>query len=312
LLHSPSPPDGAHFTIGQLSEGKVFVRVGRYEILEIIGKGASGRVARAHDPLIDRIVAIKMLRPEFARPESRETFLKEARIAGRLTHPSVITLHDIGIEESSSTPYLVMEYVDGQPLNRLLAKGSIPYPKACAWTAEVASALAAAHRTGIIHGDVKPANILITEAGRVKLTDFGMARLASRDSLDSSLLGTPAYWCPEQIVGRPQDARSDIFSTGVVLYEMVTGQKPFQGESLQAICGQILSANPLELSYLIPSLPAALDDVVARCLSKNPAERYASAELLAEALYPIARKEAPQTAQLLPPAPAQRRRLLVF
>jgi serine/threonine protein kinase len=288
------------------------VRVGRYEILEIIGKGASGRVARAHDPLIDRIVAIKLLRPEFARPESRETFLKEARIAGRLAHPAVITLHDMGIEESSSTPYLVMEYVDGLPLDRLLAKGSVPFPKACAWAAEVASALAAAHRTGVIHGDVKPANILITETEKVKLTDFGMARLSSRDSLDSSLLGTPAYWCPEQIIGRPQDVRSDIFSVGVVLYEMVSGQKPFQGGSLQAVCGQILSANPLQLTHLIPSLPAALDSVVERCLSKNPAERYASADLLAEALYPLARRESPQTAPLPPPVPASRRRLLVF
>lgn len=288
------------------------MRVGRYEILEIIGKGASGRVARAHDPLIDRIVAIKLLRPEFARPEAREAFLQEAHVAGRLSHPAVIILHDIGIEESSSTPYLVMEYVDGLPLHRVLAKGSIPFAKACGWAAEVASALAAAHRTGVIHGDVKPANILITETDKVKLTDFGMARLASRDSLDSSLLGTPAYWCPEQIVGRPQDARSDIFSVGVILYEMVAGQQPFQGESLQALCGQILSANPLQLSHLIPSLPAALDEVVARCLAKNPAQRFSDAQSLAEALYPLARRESQQPAHLPPPAPSLLRRLRVF
>ncbi|HYA96716.1 MAG TPA: serine/threonine-protein kinase [Methylomirabilota bacterium] len=288
------------------------MRVGRYEILEVIGKGASGRVARAHDPLIDRIVAIKLLPPEFSRGELREAFLKEARVAGRLSHPAVITLHDIGVDEATSTPYLVMEHVEGLPLDRVLAKGSIPFPRACAWTAEIACALAAAHRTGVIHGDVKPANVLITEANRVKLTDFGMARLSRRDSLDSSLLGTPAYWSPEQIAGKPQDARSDIFSTGVVLYEMVAGQAPFQGESLQALCGQILSANPLRLSHLIPSLPGTLDAVVERCLAKQPAERFSDAEQLAEALYPLARRKAEEPAQVPPPKPSLRQRLRVF
>jgi len=198
------------------------VQVGRYEVLEVIGSGAHGRVARAHDPLIGRLVALKLFPKELASGEARQRFIQEARVVGQLSHPSIITLHDMGIDEATQTPYLVMEYLEGQPLDRILDKRSVPFPKACAWAAQVASALSVAHRKGVIHGDVKPANMLITDDGRVKLMDFGMARLASFDSKATPLAGTPAYWCPEQIVGKPQDARSDLFSLGIVLYEMVT------------------------------------------------------------------------------------------
>jgi eukaryotic-like serine/threonine-protein kinase len=272
------------------------VQVGRYEILEIIGSGANSRVARAHDPMIGRVVAIKLFPSDLARGEARQRFLQEARVVGQLSHPSIITLHDMGIEESTLTPYLVMEFLEGQPLERILDRGSVPFPRACAWVAETATALSAAHHKGVIHGDVKPANILITEEGRVKLMDFGMARLASRDSADSPLLGTPAYWCPEQIVGKAQDARSDLFSLGVVLYEMVTGQRPFDSDSLQGICGRVLSSTPLSPSHANSSLPTALDEVIAGCLAKDPAARIPSAEALANALYPLARRK--QTAQV--------------
>jgi eukaryotic-like serine/threonine-protein kinase len=267
------------------------VQVGRYQILDTIGIGANSRVVRAFDPMIGRTVAIKLFPSELASGEGRERFIKEARVVGQISHPSIVALHDMGIEESTSTPYLVMEYVEGQPLERLLDKGSIPYPRACAWTAEVASALAVAHRKGIIHGDVKPANILIGEEGRVKLTDFGMARLASRDSVDSPLLGTPAYWCPEQILGKPQDARSDIFSLGVVLYEMITGNRPFDSDSLQGICSRVLSSTPLPPSHTNPSLPAGLNELVAACLAKDPAHRSNSADDLADDLYAFARRK---------------------
>jgi serine/threonine-protein kinase len=265
------------------------VQVGRYEILEIIGTGATGRVGRAHDPLIGRQVAIKLFSKELAQGAGRLRFLQEARVVGQLSHPSIITLHDMGIDEATQTPYLVMEFLDGQPLDRILEKGSLPFPRACSLVAEVACALAAAHRKGVIHGDVKPANVLITDDGRVKLMDFGMARLASHDSGSSPLLGTPAYWCPEQILGKPQDARSDLFSLGVVLYEIVTGKRPFDAESLQAICGRVLSSTPLPASHANPSLPPGFDPIVARCLAKDPAARYASAESLAADLYPLAR-----------------------
>jgi len=272
------------------------VQVGRYEILEIIGTGAHGRVARAHDPLIGRLVAVKLFPKELATGEARRRFIQEARVVGQLSHPSIITLHDMGVDEATQTPYLVMEFLEGQPLDRILEKGSIPSSKASAWAAEVACALGVAHRKGVIHGDVKPANMLITNDGRVKLMDFGMARLASRDSGATPLLGTPAYWCPEQIMGKPQDARSDLFSLGVVLYEMVTGKRPFDADSLQAICGRVLSSTPLPPSHANPSLPAGFDGVVARCLAKDPSTRYTTAEALAEDLYPLARhKVIPQT-----------------
>src|SRR3977135_905616 len=278
---------------------KAPMNVGRYEILEIIGSGANGSVVRAHDPLIGRLVAIKLLPPELAKGEARNCFLQEARVVGQLSHPAIITLHDMGIEESTSTPYLGMDFLNGQSLERRLEKGAVPTMRTCAWVAEVACALAAAHRKGVIHGDVKPANILITEDGRVKLMDFGMARLASHDSGASPLLGTPAYWCPEQILGKPQDARSDLFSLGVVLYEIVTGKRPFDAESLQAICGRVLSSTPLPASHANPSLPAGFDGVIARCLAKDPSARYVTAEALAQDLYPLARRK------VIPQAPPQ-------
>ncbi len=265
------------------------MEVGRYKILDTIGTGATSRVARAFDPMIGRVVAIKLFPPEIAKGEARARFLQEARVVGQISHPSIVTLHDMGIDEGSSTPYLVMEFIEGQPLDKILEKGSIPFPRACAWAGNVATALAVAHRKGVIHGDVKPANILITEEGRVKLTDFGMARLASHNGADSPLLGTPAYWCPEQILGKAQDARSDLFSLGVVLYEMVTGQRPFDGDSLQGICGRVLSSTPLPPSHFNASLPAALNQIVTACLAKDPAARYVSADALAADLYPIAR-----------------------
>jgi len=269
------------------------VQVGRYQVLETIGTGAHSRVVRGYDPLIDRPVAIKLFSPELARGEARNRFLREARVVGKLSHSSVIALYDIGVEESTSIPYLVMELIEGQPLEKILAKGSIPFPTACDWTAHVAIALNVAHRRSVIHGDVKPANILITSENRVKLTDFGMARLASHQGADSPLRGTPAYWCPEQIHGRAQDARSDLFSLGVVLYEMLTGISPFAGDSLQSVCNHVLSSTPLPPSHSNPSIPTPVDDIVASCLAKDPQQRIASAELLAERLFPMARRKTP-------------------
>jgi serine/threonine-protein kinase len=268
------------------------VQVGRYQILETLGTGAQGRVVRGFDPLIDRPVAIKLLSPELARGEARTKFFREARVVGKLSHPFIITLHDMGIEESTSTPYLVMELVEGQSLEKILTTGSVPFTTACAWAAQVAVGLNVAHRKGIIHGDVKPANVLITNESRTKLTDFGMARLASHNAGDTSLQGTPAYWCPEQIKGQAQDARSDIFSLGVVLYEMLTGISPFAGDSLQKVCNHVLSSTPLPVSHVNSSIPSAVNDVLTACLAKDPRQRFESAEALAEQLFPLARRKA--------------------
>lgn len=267
------------------------MQVGRYQLFEVLGVGATSRVVRGFDPMIGRPVAVKLFPSEIAQGEARERFLREARVVGQLSHPNIITLHDMGIEESSQTPYLVMEYIEGTPLDRVLEKGTLPLPRACAWIAHAAEALDIAHKRGVIHGDVKPANILITNDGKVKLTDFGMARVARREARESALLGTPAYWCPEQIMGRPQDARSDIFSLGVVLYEMVTGTRPFDAESLQGICNRVLSSTPNAVSQLQPSIPVAFDEIISSCLAKNPDQRLASGEALAQLLYPHARRK---------------------
>lgn len=276
------------------------MQVGRYQIHETLGVGATSRVVRGHDPMIDRSVAIKLFSPQLARGENRTKFLREARVVGKLSHPAIIAVHDIGIEESSQTPYLVMEMVDGQALEKIISKGSVAFPTACEWAGHVAEALAVAHRRAVIHGDIKPANILITNENRVKLTDFGMARLASHQT-DSAVRGTPAYWCPEQILGRAQDARSDIFSLGVVLHEMLTGVNPFAAESIPMVCNQVLSSTPLPPSRSNPSVPPGLDEIVAGCLAKEPQFRISSAEALAERLFPFARRKPPQT-QAVPPA----------
>jgi len=275
------------------------MQVGRYQLFETLGVGATSRVVRGFDPMIGRPVAIKLFPSEIAQGEARDRFLREARVVGQLSHPNIITLHDMGIEESTQTPYLVMEFIDGLPLDRVLEKGALPLPRACAWIAHAAEALDIAHKRGVIHGDVKPANILITADGKVKLTDFGMARVAKREARDSALLGTPAYWCPEQIMGRPQDARSDIFSLGVVLYEMITGTRPFDAESLQGICNRVLSSTPNNVSQLQPSIPTSFDQIISSCLAKNPDTRIPSGEALAQLLYPYARRKValPQPAQ---------------
>jgi eukaryotic-like serine/threonine-protein kinase len=273
------------------------MQVGRYQLFETLGVGATSRVVRGFDPMIGRQVAIKLFRPELAIGEARDRFLREARVVGQLSHPNIITLHDMGIEEATQTPYLVMEFIEGTPLDRILEKGTLPLPRACAWIAHAAEALEVAHTRGVIHGDVKPANILVTTDGKVKLTDFGMARVAKRDTGDSPLLGTPAYWCPEQIMGRPQDARSDIFSLGVVLYEMVTGTRPFEADSLQGVCNRVLSSTVTMPSQLQPSVPSSFDEIIAACLAKNPEARLSSGEELAHLLYPLARRKAIVNAQ---------------
>jgi serine/threonine protein kinase len=263
------------------------LQTGRYEILETLGCGATSRVDKARDTVIGRTVAIKSFLQGFGK-NSEQQFLREAQMIGRLSHGSIAQLHDVG-HDSGGSPYLVMEFVSGKNLEELLAPSPIPFASAAVWAADLASALASAHREGIIHGDVKPSNIRVTENDRVKLVDFGVARFASQVSGSDRVLGTPAYLSPEQIEGRKQDGRSDLFSLGVVLYEMITGVRPFAGNSLGEVCAQILTASPLPPSKLNPALPAAFDRILRRCLAKNPDKRYQSGNDLARALYLVAR-----------------------
>ena len=191
------------------------LQTGRYEILETLGCGATSRVDKARDTVIDRIVALKFFLQGFGR-NSEEQFLREAQTIGRLSHSSIAQLYDVNCT-SSDAPFLVMEFVPGRSLEQMLARSPIPFLSAAVWAADIASALSYAHRAGIIHGDVKPGNIRVTDEDKVKLVDFGVARFASQVSGSDRVLGTPAYLSPEQIEGRTLDGRSDLFSLGIVL-----------------------------------------------------------------------------------------------
>jgi len=269
------------------------MQLGRYEILEPIGLGASSTVFKARDTLIGRIVAIKTLQAGLNDNAWRERFMSEARIVGQLSHPRIVKLHDMGIDETSGAPYLVMEYVVGETLEKYLAAKKPELQQVYSWGAALARALAYAHEQGIIHGDIKPANIMINQDGRVMLTDFGIARFAAHVTQAGGLRGTPAYLSPEQIEGTPTDGRSDIFSLGIVLYQLATGQRPFQSDSVEAVCAQILKAKITPPTKVNPMLPRAFDGIVERCLARNPENRYANGEILSTELEAVARQPHP-------------------
>jgi serine/threonine protein kinase len=262
----------------------------RYEIIGTLGTGASSRVDKARDSTIGRTVAVKTFLHGFGSGDLQKQFLREAQIIGRLTHPNIVSLYDVGTN-TDGVPYLVMEYVEGKTLERTLDAGPLPLERAAVWATDLASALARAHQCKIIHGDVKPANVLITAEGQVKLGDFGIARFATQVSGSGNILGTPAYLSPEQILGHKQDTRSDLFSLGIILYQMTTGVRPFDGTSVGAVCAQIISAEPVPPSHHNSALPLEFDHLVLRCLSKDPALRYADAQSLAASLYPFARSK---------------------
>jgi hypothetical protein len=260
---------------------------GRYEFLETLGTGATSRVDKARDTLIGRIVALKTFLHGFGSGDVQKQFLREAQIIGRLAHPFIVGLYDVGTN-AEGVPYFVMEYVDGRTLEKVLDDGPLPLEKAAVWATDLAAAIARAHRAKVIHGDIKPANILITREGQIKLGDFGIARFATQVSNSGVLMGTPAYLSPEQIQGNAQDTRSDLFSLGIILYQMTTGVQPFCGSSVSAVCAQIVAIMPPPPSHHNPSLPEAFDRIVMRCLAKDPADRYATAEALGASLYPFA------------------------
>jgi eukaryotic-like serine/threonine-protein kinase len=274
------------------------LQTSRYEILESLGRGATCRVDRALDTVIGRQVAVKSFLQGFGK-NSEQQFLQEAQTIGRLSHPCIAQLYDVG-HDASGTPFLVMEFISGSTLEQRLAAGPIPHGQAAVWGADLASALSYAHRCGVIHGDVKPSNIRITENEKVKLVDFGVARFASQVTRSDRVLGTPAYLSPEQIQGQTQDGRSDLFSLGIVLYEMVTGVRPFEGNSLGEVCAQILTSEPALPSKKNPALPSAFDRIIARCLAKDPEQRYPSGNDLARALYLVARSANRPATQVKP------------
>jgi len=256
-------------------------RFGRYEILDELGRGAMGVVYRARDPKINRTVAIKSIslahQPREALCEFRERFLREAEAAGRLSHPGIVTIFDMGEEPDTHDPYLVMEYIRGQSLDRFLQeKGKLAPDVAVGLAVELAEALDCAHGQDVIHRDLKPANILLTEDGHAKIADFGVAKLNLDNNLTlhGQILGTPSFMSPEQLNGEPVDGRSDLFSLGVILYMLLTGHRPFQGNSPITISLKVVNHEPVPAAAFDLDLPRGLDHVLSRALAKDPAQRY--------------------------------------
>ncbi|MHB1084326.1 MAG: serine/threonine-protein kinase [Thiobacillus sp.] len=285
------------------------MKIGRYEIRDEVGQGAMGTVYRAHDPLIERTVAIKtvsisLLQQEGADAESR--FLREAQSAGRLSHPNIVTIYDVG--EADGLAYIAMEYLSGSTLRDIMNMGPMPIDLALDTAMQMAEALAFAHEHGVIHRDIKPANVVVTgQRGRIKLTDFGIAHLInSGHTLAGQMLGSPRYMSPEQAMGREVDGRSDIFSLGAVLYEMLTGLYAFDGDSLPAIVYRVINEAPVTAAALRPLLPATLCSLLASMLNKNPDAR-PDARTLVNALRALA-PEAPLVSA--PPSPNRISRVL--
>jgi serine/threonine protein kinase len=268
--------------------------LGRYEIRGEIGRGNMGVVYRAHDPVIDRPIALKtVVLPDSISEAERATFLKrffqEARTAGKLIHPNVVVTYDAATDEITGTPFIAMELVDGEPLNvRLQKEGRVDWRQAIDWVISLSQALHHAHREGIVHRDIKPANIMMTRQGVPKITDFGIAKISTSNLTQTGVvIGTPAFMSPEQLRGDALDGRSDLFSLGALLYNLVTGQRPFEGLELAAIASQVLHKNPRPPSEIVSGVPAALDDVVARALMKSVEERYPTGDEFAEDLIAV-------------------------
>jgi hypothetical protein len=301
--------------------------LGRYRIVRELGRGAMGRVFLAHDPQIDRPVAIKTVQifaglPEAEREKARERFLREARSAGKLLHPGIVTIFDVG--EAGGVPYIAMEYVEGEALDRFCSADSLLEVGIVVESiARIAEALAYAHAAGIVHRDIKPANILRVGPTATKIMDFGLAKDPTTSMThDGSLFGTPNYMAPEQVKGAPIDGRADLFALGVVLFEMLTGERPFGGDSVSSVLFRIVHEAPRDIGPHLHRLPAALGDFLARALAKEPAERFPDGATFAAELRQAARVTAAPSsrprasAPIVAPAPSigatKRRTLLPY
>jgi len=276
-------------------------QLGRYRIQAELGRGAMGVVYKAHDPVLDRTVALKTISlndTEQDREEYHARFFQEAKAAARLNHPALITIYDFG--EEGELAYMAMELLNGSELSERMGQASIPVSEAVAIAEQVAEGLAFAHDSGVIHRDIKPSNVMLLPRGRVKIMDFGIARLKVSD-IKTQLgmrLGTPKYMSPEQIGGNALDHRTDIFSLGIVLYEMLTGIKLFKGDTLTQVMHNVANFEPPSPSQINPEVPPLLDLVVKRAMEKKPSARYASGWEMVDDLRHCLQELAPSTVTL--------------
>ena len=267
--------------------------IGRYEIVEELGRGAMGSVFKARDPAVGRIVALKTIHTtalEGAQSEEYRTrFYREARASGVLAHPGIVPVFDVG--DDAGVPFLVMEFVEGRNLADVIKKGErYTLDRVSEIVQQIAEALGYAHRQGVIHRDIKPANILMTSKAvygseRPRITDFGIAKLASSDiTTTGQLLGTPSFMPPEQFTGSPIDGRADLFSLGVILYSLATGEQPFPGETMTAVSYKVVYTEPIPPAKLNPAIPARYEAVILKALAKSPADRFQTGEEMAQEL----------------------------
>ena len=270
-----------------MADGKKRVLGGRYEITSVIGEGGMAKVFLGTDRVLGRTVAVKVLSPQFAEDEAFVSrFRREAQAAAALSHPNVVSVFDTG--STGNVHYIVMEHVEGRTLRDVIREGGKVLPqRAIEITETVARALAAAHAKGLVHRDVKPGNIMVTREGEVKVMDFGIARATSANTVTqtAAVLGTASYLSPEQAQGEPVDARSDLYSLGVVLYEMLTGRAPFEGDSAVSVAYKHVAEDPVPPRRHNADVPESLEAIVLKSMAKNPDNRYQSANELADDLH---------------------------
>jgi len=260
---------------------------GRYRVIKEIGRGSMGVVYQAEDPNLDLLVALKVLRRDRLSNEAFvRRFLSEAKALGRLDHPNIVRVYNV--DRDGDSVYIAMEFIEGEPLSSVVRERPFSPQSLAEFGASVAEALDSAHRRGIVHRDVKPSNILLKADGGFKITDFGIAHIedpsAPEQTQAGEILGTPAYMSPEQVLGRTVDGRSDLFSLGIILYELATGGRPFGGEGIHAIFNAITGDNPPDVQAANPEVAKPLSQVIMRCLRKKPEERYQDGRELALAL----------------------------
>lgn len=288
-------------------------KLGAYEIMAPLGAGGMGEVYRARDTKLGRDVALKMLPAEMARdPERLGRFRREAKALAHLDHPNIVTIHSV--EESNGVHFLTMQLVEGLPLDRLIPQGGLPIEQIVEIANALGDALAAAHEKGIVHRDLKPANVMVSNGGRVKVLDFGLAKdIRNTDLSDATMtsanrtevglvMGTPAYMSPEQASGRPLDHRTDIFSLGVMLHEMTTGRRPFDGSSSAELISAILRDTPPPVTDVRPDLPSDMARVIRRCLEKDPRHRVQTARDVSNEFRDLARHSSPKLPPATPPS----------